>query len=123
MRAGLWSLSPVPGAGIFTRFDEYSEARQYPLGIATVEVAVNPAQVNPAWNSSSAVSPPRFTAGCPPPRMEVGPQALFGSFDSGLKHGTEPATCPESYRQLKPPHRPVNSLPWESVYCTCVSWL
>ena len=28
MRGGLWSSSPVPGAGMLTRFEEYCEARQ-----------------------------------------------------------------------------------------------
>src|SRR5580658_4760074 len=83
MRGGFRSLSPVPGAGMLTRLDLYSEARQA-AGSGLAGVAFTPLQIRPAWNSSSAVSPLRSTAGWPPSVVEVGSQALLGSFESGL---------------------------------------
>src|SRR5271168_1935962 len=80
---GLWSLSPVPGAGIVTRLELYSEAR-HTAGKGLPGVALTPLQLSPAWNSWSAVSPPRTTAGCPFSVVDVSAQAVFGSFDKGL---------------------------------------
>src|SRR5208283_3896201 len=83
MRCGLWSLSPVPGAGMLTRLDEYCEARQT-AGKGFVGVAVTPLQVSPAWNSWSAVRPLKMTAGCPPSVVEKGSQGVFGLLEAGL---------------------------------------
>src|ERR1700722_15993118 len=103
MREGLWSFDPVPGAGIFSSVEEYSEARQG-VGNACVGVARIPLHVRPASNSSSAVKPLRSTAGWPFKVVDVSGQALFGLFESGLKQGADPATSPLSKRQLKPIH-------------------
>ena len=50
----MWSLSPLPGAGILIKFEVNSEAGQT-AGKGAVGVAFTPLQANPAWNSSSAV--------------------------------------------------------------------
>src|ERR1700722_2009356 len=83
MRGGLWSLLPVPGAGILTRLDEYCDAGQG-VGKGVVGVALIPSQVSPASNSWSAVNPLRSTAGWPLSVVEVSPQAVLGSFELGL---------------------------------------
>ena len=50
MRGGLWSLFPVPGAGILTSFEVNSDARQV-AGKGLPGVAFTPPQASPAWNS------------------------------------------------------------------------
>src|ERR1700722_14451966 len=78
MRGGLWSSSSVPGAGIWTSFEEYCEAGQDVN--PDVGVAVTPLQVIPASNSSSSVRPLRSTPWPLPGRViDVAAQGLFGS--------------------------------------------
>src|ERR1700735_5489051 len=76
IRCGFLSLFPVFGAGIFTRFEVYSEAG-HGVGSGVVGVALIPSQVSPAWNSSSAVNPLRSTAGCPLRVVDVPMHGLF----------------------------------------------
>ena len=86
----------MPGAGIATRFEVSSDARH--IGCPLVSkgwpgVALTPLQVRPAWNSSSAVNPLRFTAGTPLIVVEVGfegvPQAR------GQDHAQTDAPSPQ----------------------------
>src|SRR5580704_15946071 len=83
MREGLRSLSPVPGAGILSSVEPYSDAR-HGEGNGVVGVALTPPHVRPASNCSSAVRPLRLTAGCPLSVVEVSAHAVFGLLESGL---------------------------------------
>src|SRR5271156_1118012 len=78
MRCGLWSLSPVLGAGILTRLELYCDTG-HGVGRGAVGVALTPLQIRPAWNSWSAVRLLRSTAGCPLSNTEVPRHGLFGS--------------------------------------------
>ena len=68
-------------AGIFTRFEVYCEAG-HGVGSGVYGVALMPSQVSPAWNSSSAVSPLRSTAGCPLRVVDVASHGVLGSIDA-----------------------------------------
>src|ERR1700733_14844216 len=83
IRGGLWSLSPVPGAGMLSKVDPYSEAGQG-VGSGVVKLALIFPHVSPASNSWSAVRLLRSTAGCPLSKVDVGPHALFRSLESVL---------------------------------------
>src|ERR1700728_546568 len=81
MRCGFLSLLHVFGAGIFTRLELYSEAG-HGVGSGVVGVALTPSQTSPAWNSSSAVSPLKSTAGCPFKVVDVPSHGVLGSLDA-----------------------------------------
>ena len=50
MRGGLWSSFAVPGAGICSNLEPYSEAGQRPVGlIGVLGVARTPPQKSPPW--------------------------------------------------------------------------
>src|SRR5208337_892227 len=100
MRGGLWSSFSVPGAGIFTRFEPYSDGAHMVRGVESVG-CWDP-QNSPACICWSAESPVKSTG------VVV-----------SVANGTEPATRPLSYRQLKPTQGAF-FLGW---YCRCVVWL